>query len=65
MGKDDKELTPSWQLGAGSGTSPPSLGAGMWFVLDIVLADGVSDHSLSRQLWLQLHLSHVQSLCVI
>lgn len=53
MGTEDKELTPTWQLGAWSGTSHPSLGAGVWFVSDIVLADGISGRTLSGQLWLQ------------
>lgn len=57
MGTDDKEPTPTWQLEVESGTSHPSLGAGVWFVFDIILADGVSDHSLSGQLWLRLQLS--------
>lgn len=42
MGGDDKELTPTLQLGVGSGTCHPSFGAGVWFISDIVLADGVS-----------------------
>lgn len=57
MGADDKELTPTVQLGLGCGTSLPFLGAGVWFVSDIVLADGISAHSVSGQLWLWLYAS--------
>lgn len=62
MGADDEELTPTLQMGVGSGTSHPSLGAGVWFVSDIVLAAVYQPTISSGQLWLWLHSSHVQLL---